>query len=696
MSEKVRTMIAEMTVQEKIAQMIQVPVATIGMDEAREWAKRGAGSFLHVLGDDARELQRLACETRMGIPVMFGIDAIHGHGLNEKATIFPTQLSQACSWDPEMVRKASRATAEEVAADGLHWTFSPLLCLARDTRWGRVGETYGEDPYLTGELAAAAVKGYQGDHLSDDTSILACAKHYIGYGEATGAKDAYDTEMTYRKMKEVFLPPFARAVEAGCATVMTAYGSIDGVPFTVDKKTLTDILRGELGFDGILVTDWDNTRSLIINQHVCENLEDASEKAAAAGNDMIMTTVGFYEAALKAVESGRLSEEIIDRAVEHILNIKERMGLFEKCKKNAPASLIGCEAHLKTALDTARETVTLLTNNGILPLSKDAKVAVIGPNADDIRAQYGDWTYFTHPIPGIEKTPRRPYVTLLEGICAIAREAVYAIGCDVKGGIDRIDEAVACAKDADVIVLAVGDNYDQAGEYKDRADLSLSGKQDELFRRLKALGKPIVSVLIATKPLSAVQVAEESDAFICAFNGGMFGGQAVAEAIFGEINPAGRLPISFPRHSGQLPVYYNHLPGWHGGKYVDLPKTPLFAFGEGLSYTTFEYADLRFDPDKMEVSVRVKNTGGQDGAEVVQCYVQDPVGSVIRPVKNLAGFQRVSLTDGEEKTVQVKLNPEAFTVVLPDETRVVEPGEFIIMAGHSSKDEDLITVSIRM
>ena len=300
--------LARMTLPEKAAQMVQVPFAYVSREEALDWAKRGAGSFLHVLGEDAREIQRLALGTRLGIPVLFGIDAIHGHAIHNGATVFPTQLALAASWNPSLAEKMGEVTAREVAAEGLHWAFSPVFCLGRDLRWGRIDETFGEDPYLPGELGAAIIRGYQGDRLDGEESIAACAKHYIGYGEAVGGRDACDTEMTYRKLREVFLPPFRRAVEAGVATVMTAYGSIDGTPFTASERSLKTILKEELGFDGFVVTDWDNVNSLVTRQFVAENLEDASLLAANAGNDMIMTTIGFYDCAIRLVRSGRLSE----------------------------------------------------------------------------------------------------------------------------------------------------------------------------------------------------------------------------------------------------------------------------------------------------------------------------------------------------------------------------------------------------
>ncbi len=697
---RVEELLHQMTLEEKAAQMIQVPYTIVGREEALRWAKMGAGSFLHVLGDDAREVQQAAMQSRLGIPVLFGIDAIHGHGLNQDAAIFPTQLAAACSWDPAVAEEMGRVTAREVATDGLHWTFSPVLCLGRDTRWGRVNETFGEDPYLSGELSAGIIKGYQGESLDAPDSILACAKHYIGYGEATGGRDAYDTEMTYRKMKETFLPPFQRAVDAGCATFMTAYGSIDGLPFTADPRTMKTILREEMGFDGFLVTDWNNCESLVTLQHYARDIDEAAVLTANAGNDMIMTTLSFYDAAIRAVREGRLDESVLDDAVRHILTVKLRMDLFAKPEKLGVPGCIGCEAHREATLRAARRTITLLKNEGMLPLRGVRKMAVIDQNADDIHSQYGDWTYLTHPDAATARPPRRPYVTVKEGfeqLCADRSvECVYHRGCEVlpkEGTIDDIAGAVAAAKDADAIILAVGDVIDQVGEGKDRGVLELSGRQMELYRALRALNIPLAVVLVASKPLCIPEIAETADAVICAFNGGMYGGQAVAEAAFGCFNPSGRLPISFPQHSGQLPVYYSQYPGWHWNhKYMDIPKGPVYAFGEGIGYAPFTYKGVTFDANSLVATVDVTNAGTVTGTEVVQVYMHDLAASVLRPVKQLIAFDRVTLAPGETKTVAIQLKREDFSLIDHSEQRVVEPGDFDLMIGHSSRDEDLLTV----
>ncbi len=699
---RAKEILTQMTLAEKAAQMVQVPFAYVTREEALDWAKRGAGSFLHVLGEDAREIQQHALGTRLGIPVLFGIDAIHGHGLNQKAAIFPSQLAAACSWNPAVAEEMGRVTAREVSADGLHWTFSPVLCLGRDTRWGRINETFGEDPYLAGELGAAIIRGYQGGNIADGEHILACAKHYIGYGDAIGGRDSCDTEMTFRKLKETFLPPFQRAVEAGVATIMTAYGSIDGTPFTASERAMREILRGELGFAGFVVTDWDNVASLVEKQFVAKDIEEASLLAARAGNDMMMTTTAFYESAIRLVESGALDESVLDEAVMNILRVKLAMGLFEQPQDRGTPACLGCAEHLQSALFAARESITLLKNDGILPLNNSIrKIAVVGANADDIRAQYGDWTYFTHPHPSPKQTPARPYVTLLEGVRLLAQPRGIAVsfarGCGpLPSEADDLDAAVAAASEADVVIFGVGDVIEQAGEYRDRADLSLSGAQEALFERLLALGKPIVTVLISTKPLCVSRVAEGSSAFFAAFNGGMYGGQAVAEAIFGEINPAGKLPISFPRHSGQIPVYYNSLPGWHGGRYVDLPETPLFAFGEGLSYTSFTYSNLRVEQASLRIFVTLTNIGARAGNETAEVYVCDLVSSILTPIKRLVAFQKVHLESGESRELVFQLRRDDFSLVRADETRVVEPGDFTLFVGGSSKDSDLLSQGITL
>lgn len=686
----VKEIIRNMSLEQKAAQLVQIPYAQVGRENAEEWARRGVGSYLHVFGDEARRLQEIAIRSGAKIPLLFGIDAVHGHCLNRKATVFPTQLGMACSFDPALVKRVAQATAREIAADGFHWTFSPVLCLGRDMRWGRVDETFGEDPFLVGELGAATVEGYQGDDNAAPASVVACAKHFIGYGEATGGRDSYDSSVTYRKIKELFLPPFEKAVKSGCATVMTAYGSIDGTPCTADKKLLEDILKEQLNFDGFIVTDWQNISHLIHDQHVVEDDKMASRLALESGNDMMMNAPEFFEAVTELVRSGEVSEKAIDEAVERILNVKMRVGLFADPFKHANASYLGCEDHLRLNKEIARESVVLLKNNGILPLRKKKNILVVGPSADDIRCNYGDWTYFSHPTFDYETTALRPYTTLLEGVRELGERygstVKYVKGCEIDGEIvGGIADAVEQAQKADIILFACGDNILLASEGKDRADMRLPKAQRDLFQALRTVSKPIVTVLICTKPLCIPEVDEFGSAVLTNFNGGMFGGLALAEVIFGEVDPRGRLPISFPRHIGQQPCYYNQLPGWHCRSYVDMPESPLYSFGHGLTFTSFDYSESEFDTENLTLRLKVKNVGDRDGTETVQVYMRDLVSSVMTPVKRLIAFRKLRLKAGESKEVVFGFSARDFSFVNVQEKRVVESGEFDITIGANSE-----------
>lgn len=690
----IKDIINHMTLEQKAAQLVQIPYAQTGREKSEEWARLGVGSFLHVFGEDARHLQEIAVKSGAGIPLLFGIDAVHGHCLNRKATVFPTQLSMACSFSPELIKRMAKAAAKEISADGLHQTFSPVLCLGRDIRWGRVDETFGEDAYLAGELGAAMVEGYQGEDNAADTSVMACAKHYIGYGEATGARDSYDTPITYRKVKDVFLPPFEKAVKAGLASIMTAYGSIDGTPCTSDKKLLKEILKTELGFDGFVVTDWQNVGHLVRDQHTAADEKEASRLALEGGNDMMMNAPEFYEAILDLVRSGEIDEKLLDEAVERILTVKMRFGLFADPFKQADEKYFGCKEHLELNKEIVRESTVLLKNDGTLPLAGKKNILVVGPSADDIRCNYGDWTYFSHPLPDYDTKPVRPYVTLLEGMQELAKKhncAVnYVKGCEINEEIQGgVQNAVSAAKSADIILFACGDNIWLAKEGIDRADVRLPEPQRKLFTALCETGKPIVTALICTKPLCVPELDKQSAAVLTNFNGGMFGGLALAEVIFGEINPSGKLPISFPHHVGQQPCYYNQLPGWHCRSYADMPADPLYSFGHGLSYTSFAYSDMKFDEKTLTLRVSVQNTGKLCGTETVQVYFRDLVSSVITPEKLLIAFCKVQLKAGEKKEIQFTFTREDFSFVNALEQRVTEPGEFEIMVGGSSDDGDL-------
>lgn len=695
----IEKLLKSMTVEEKAAQMMVLPYSHMTKERAYLWIERGIGAFLHVWGEEARALRAAAAKTKCGIPLIIGIDAVHGHCLNDCATVFPTQLSMACSFNPALIKQMARMTAKEVSADNINWTFSPVLCLGRDLRWGRVAETFGEDKYLAGELGRAMIEGYQGDALSDKGSILACAKHYIGYGEATGGRDSYDTEITERKMRAELLPPFEKAVKAGCKTFMTAYGSLDGVPCTADKRLLRDILKNELMFDGFVVTDWNNIGHLIGEQHIAKDFREASRIAVESGNDMMMATERFYERVVDLFKSGELSESLLDDAVRRILSAKAALGLFEDPCKAEDRAYIGCKEHMELCRTLARECVVLLKNeNRILPLSEQVKrIAVIGACAEDILAHYGDWTFFTHPSENKRAVPKRPCVTFLDGMRTLAsrygKELTYQRGCEILSEDKAaLDAAQRAAEQSDVVFFVCGDTIERTGEAKDIALPELTKPQKALFCALKQTGKPIVTVFISSKPLCLQEEAKGSAAFLTCFNGGMFGGEALAEAVFGEFSPCGKLPISFARAVGEQPTYYNTLSGWHCKDYADLSEKKSFVFGEGLSYTEFAYSDAVFDSETLTLKVKLKNAGTRQGKEITEVYFEDLISSVMTPVKQLIAFAKTELAAGEEKELIFAFDKKDFSLVNTKCERVTEKGEFRIMVGGSSKNEDLISL----
>ncbi len=706
--ERVEDLLSRMTLEEKVGQMCQWD----GRREPERWLReKHIGSFLHVMGEITNELQRLAEQSRLGIPLIFGIDAIHGHAFWPTATVFPTQLGLSCSWNSELVEEVARITAIEASYTGVHWTFSPVAEVARDLRWGRIDETFGEDPYLVGVLSSAMVRGYQGDDLADPRTILACAKHYTGYSGCQGGRDASEAEHTERTLRSTYLPSFHEAVKAGCATLMTAYQSTDGTPCTANRWLLRDVLREEWGFDGFVVTDWDNVGRMHREQMVCATMEEAAQRAVEAGNDMMMTTPEFFEAAVNLVRSGKLDVALIDDACRRILRLKFKLGLFDRNryadleggKGDTNSEVIGCAEHRQVALESAYQSVVLLKNQGnLLPLSDDLKrIAVLGPNADDVMAQLGDWVSWSGQLgQQAGERPRESVVTVLDGIRKRAGSGCrvdYARGCDVLDpSADGVAEAAALAREADVAIVVVGDNLALNGERRDRANLDLSGGQQQLLEAVYATGTPMVVVLINGKPLSIPWVVEHAHAILEAWNPGLEGGTAIAGILFGDRNPSGKLTISFPYHVGQQPVYYNQIPGWHAEHYADMPKEPLFAFGYGLSYTSFDYSNLRLHTkelspgETLRVEVDVENTGGREGTEIVQLYVNDVYSSVTTPLKELKAFQRVMLKPGEKRTVRLEVPYERLALVNRNMETVVEPGEFEVMVGGSSRDQDLL------
>jgi beta-glucosidase len=704
---RVADLLQRMTLEEKVAQLIMWDARP---DDLSFINTRQPGSILHILGEKLDRAMELATHNRLGIPLLVGEDAIHGHSFWKGATIFPTQLAMACSWNPELLEQVARVTAEEVVPTGIHWTFSPVLCLTRDLRWGRVGETFGEDPFLIGELAAAMIRGYQGKGLDDPAGILATAKHYAGYSETQGGRDSSEADLSRRKLRSYFLPPFERAARAGAMTFMTGYQSIEGVPSTCNRWLLTEVLKDEWGFQGVVVTDWDNVGRLIKEQQVCANYREAAIVAVRAGNDIMMVTPEFYEGAIEAVRTGRLAESEIDAPCARLLALKFRMGLFENPRRpDLPQAAIEINRpeHRAVNLDAARQSLVLLQNNGLLPLDlKQVKsIAVIGPNADDDLSQLGDWSLgsWQHP-PEAGKHPREKTTTVLDGIRALAptgMEVRYERGCSiVDDDLSGIPAAVAAAQSSDVVVAVVGDHLNLIGETLSTATLELQGGQIALLDALEKTGKPMIVVLVNSKPLVLPASVKRAAAIVEVFNSGMEGGRAVAEALFGLLNPSGKLAISIPVHVGQQPVFYSQVRGQHGDRYADLTQEPLFPFGHGLSYTQYAYSNLRLASDKLshgetaQVFVDVENAGQREGVEIVQVYVSDVVTSATWVNKALKGFARVQLAPSAKKMVQIDLPWQSFEMVNTQGVNVVEPGEFEVLVGPSSRDRDLLKAKL--
>lgn len=709
--ERVADLLGRMTLEEKVGQLTMLDARS---DDLSFINTRRPGSILHILGEKLDRAMDLAALNRLGIPLLVGEDAIHGHSFWQGATIFPTQLAMAASWNSALLEQVGRVTAEEVVPTGIHWTFSPVLCLTRDLRWGRTGETFGEDPFLIGELGAALIHGYQGRGLDDPAGILATAKHYAGYSETQGGRDASEADLSRRKLRSYFLPPFERAARAGAMTFMTGYQSMEGVPSTANRWLLTEVLKDEWGFQGVLVTDWDNVGRLVREQKICADYVEAAIVAVRAGNDIMMTTPEFYEGAIEAVRTGRLAESEIDAPCARFLALKFRIGLFENPRRpdlQRAAFETGRPEHRAVNLEAARQSLVLLQNNGLLPLdpAQLKSIAVIGPNADDDLQQLGDWSLGSsqHP-PEAGKHPRVKTTTILDGIRALAPKGQvrYERGCSViDDDLSGIPAAVAAAQASDIVVAVVGDHLDFIGETRSTATLELQGGQIALLDALAKTGKPLVVVLVNSKPLVLPPAATRAAAIVELFNPGMEGGRALAEALFGLLNPSGKLTVSFPVHVGQQPVFYSQVRGQHGDRYADLTQEPLFPFGHGLSYTKYVYSNLRLASPHLAIGetaslysatvcVDVQNVGQREGVEIVQVYVGDVVTSATWVDKALKGFARVQLAPGETKTVQVELPWQAFQIVNAQGVNVVEPGEFEILVGPSSRDRDLLRAKL--
>jgi beta-glucosidase len=685
--QRVESLLRQMTLEEKIGQLIQYTAGKEGLVPLIEKGEVGC-VFSVGSGEQVNELQRAAVErSRLKIPLLVAHDVIHG-----SRTIFPIPLGMAATWDPAAVEQAARIAAREASAIGIRWTFSPMVDIGRDPRWGRVAEGAGEDPYLGSVLAAAYVRGYQGRDLSAPDSILACAKHFAAYGAAEGGRDYNTTDMSDRLLREIYLPPFKAAVDAGVWTLMSAFNALNGVPASANRYLLTDILRNEWKFRGFVDSDYDAVVQLM-NHGTASSHQDAALQAIRAGVDMDMVDATYLTLA-DAVRGGRLAESTIDQSVRRVLRAKFALGLFESPytdPKREKTSILTAE-HLEAARRIAQKSIVLLKNEGnLLPLSKSiGTLAVIGPLADSKKDLLGSWG-----AHGREDE----VTTLLEALrtkVGAQTKLAVAKGVEVLTGTDEgIAEAVEVARNADVVLLVLGEKGDMSGEANSRVFLDLPGRQQELLEKVMAAGKPVVLVVMAGRPLTIPWAAKHVPAIVWPWFAGTQGGPAIADVLFGDANPGGRLPMTIPRSVGQIPLYYNALPTGrpedptdrYTSKYIDSPNDPQWPFGFGLSYTRFDYSDVVVsvaEGRRVTVAATVRNSGARAGEEIAQLYINDPVASVSRPVRELKGFQRIALAPGQSKRVEFTFT-ETDLRFWGDKGWTFEPGTFRVwIAPHAA------------
>lgn len=750
--ERVEDLLKKMTLNEKIGQLLQPfgwktytkENGTVSLSEAfQEQVKNGGvGSLYGVLRADPwtevtlenglspeegakaiNDIQHYVIEnSRLGIPILFGEECSHGH-MAIGATVFPVPLSVGSTWNVDLYRDMCRAIALETRSQGGAATYSPVLDVVRDPRWGRTEECFAEDPYLIGELAVAAVEGLQGDRLDANDSVIATLKHFVAYGSSEGGRNAGPVHMGMRELHESDLLPFQKGIEAGALSVMTAYNEIDGVPCTSNRYLLQELLREQWGFDGFVITDCGAINMLAWGHDVAENGEHASVLALEAGVDMEMSGEMFGKHLESAINKKLLDESLLDDAVKRVLNIKFKLGLFENpyVDPAKAAEVIGCREHVELARQVAQESIVLLKNDGrTLPLSKETrKIAVIGPNANHMYNQLGDYT---------SPQKRSQIVTLLDGISnklgsGAEEQLLYALGCRIKGDSrEGFEYALACAEQADVIIMAIGGSSArdfgegtidlrtgasvvtehawsdmECGEGIDRAGLSLLGVQLELVQEIHKLGKPVIVVYINGRPIAEPWIDEHAHAIVEAWYPGQEGGNAIADILFGDVNPSGRLTVSVPKHVGQLPVYYNGKRS-RGKRYLEMDNKPQYPFGYGLSYTEFQYDGLRVSPQHITpdgeatVQIEVTNSGSVAGADVVQLYITDKVSSITRPNKELKGFRKVHLAPGETKTVTFTVTREHLQLIDRNYEPIVEEGEFTLMVGRNA--EEFVSTSL--
>ena len=694
---RINALLARMTLEEKLGQLQQLDGEANGnfRPEHLQMVRQGLlGSTLNVRGAQrTNELQRIAVtESRLKIPLIFGFDVIHGY-----RTIFPIPLGEAASWDPVAVERAASIAAAEARAAGVHWTFAPMLDIARDPRWGRIAEGSGEDPYLGSLMARARVRGFQGSDYSARDKVVACAKHWVAYGAAEAGRDYNTTDVSERNLREVYFPPFKAAVDAGVGTFMSAFNDLNGVPASANPFTLTEILRSEWKFDGFVVSDYTSVEELI-KHGVAANGAEAAREALSAGVDMEMVSRLYNKHAGELIKERKLSQQTIDEAVRRILRIKFRLGLFDRpyVDEGRERTVVFSSANVAAAREIAARSMVLLKNDrNVLPLDKNVRsIALIGPLADSRQDMLGSWTGDGNPEDA---------VTLLQGIKAKVPQTRinYAKACEINcDKADGFAEALRAARESDVTIVAVGESADMSGEAASRSSLDLPGRQLDLVKAVQATGKPTIVVLMNGRPLTINWIAENAPAVLETWFAGTQAGNAIADVLFGDVNPGGKLPVTFPRSVGQIPLYYNHkntgrppdANNKYTSKYLDVDWRPLFPFGYGLSYTQFKITNLQLSAQriplngKLTVSVDVENTGKRAGDEVVQLYIHDTAASVTRPVKELKGFQRVTLQPGEKKRVEFVLTAEQLGFWNRRMRFTVEPGDFKVMVGANSED----------
>ncbi len=687
--QRITALLARMSLADKLGQLTQQQFEGEFDEDVREGK---VGSFLSAHGAaNNNRIQRIAVEqSPHGIPLIFANDVIHGY-----RTIFPIPLGEAASWDPQIIEKAARVAATEARASGTHWTFAPMVDISRDARWGRIAEGAGEDPYLGAVMAAARVRGFQGSDLKASDSVMACAKHFTAYGGAEGGRDYNTVDISEQTLRDVYLPPFKAAVDAGVSTLMTAFNEISGVPASANHLILRRILREEWGFGGFVVSDFKSVTDMVAHGYAVDNAA-AAEKAIMAGVDMDMASLSYRSHLEESILSGRIPITHVDNAVRRILRAKFALGLFDNpyADPEREQSVILSPGNRAVARDVARHSMVLLKNEGnLLPVAPTVrKLAVIGPLADNGKDPLGTWAALGKP---------EDVVTVLQGIQHRARERIevsFAAGCQIESAIpEGLKEAVQLAASSDLAVVVIGESAAMSGEAASRSSLDLPPVQRNLLRAIHATGTPVVAVVMSGRPLSIAWTADNIPAILAAWHLGVEAGNAVADVLFGDFNPGGKLPVTFPRTVGQVPVYYAHKNTGRPpskerdtSKYIDIPWSPLYPFGYGLSYTTFEFADLKLSTNRigpfgtLEVSVKVTNTGEYAGDEVVQLYVRDLVGSMTRPVRELKGFRRITLESGKSSEVRFKLTHDHLGFHDRHMAYTVEPGLFKVWVGPNS------------